>query len=161
MKAPWTQYLPNRELIPCLWLKRWANLPQAPEEEFSLSSSNVTGTLCFLSQVEWTPKCPDSKEGAMSLHCQKFRLVFHLTRWRHVWIPCGDHRESHRCQCHLDREPHIPMTPREAHRIKCFIRWRCLTSWKWIGVPISLCQIESETRSPASLPEASVLFCQA
>ena len=28
----------------------------------------MRGTLCFLSQVEWTPKGPDSKEGLISLH---------------------------------------------------------------------------------------------
>ena len=26
------------ELIPCLWLKRWASFPQAPQVEFSLSN---------------------------------------------------------------------------------------------------------------------------
>ena len=33
--------------------------------------------------------------------------------------------------------------------------------WKWIGIPISLLQLESEPSSPASPPEASVLSCQA
>ena len=33
--------------------------------------------------------------------------------------------------------------------------------WKWIGIPISLFQLESEPWSPASPPEASVLSCQA
>ena len=32
---------------------------------------------------------------------------------------------------------------------------------KWLGIPISLCQLESEPRSPDSPPEASVLSCQA
>ena len=32
---------------------------------------------------------------------------------------------------------------------------------KWIGIPISLFQLESETLSPASPPESSVLYCQA
>ena len=36
-------------------------------------------TLCFLSQVEWTVRGPDSKEGLISLQCLKFRLIFHLT----------------------------------------------------------------------------------
>ena len=43
---------------------------------FSLSSRYVRGTLCFLSQVEWTPRGPDSKEGPISLEWLKFRLVF-------------------------------------------------------------------------------------
>ena len=41
--------------------------------------SYVRGTLCFLSQVEWTLRDPDSKEGRTSLLWLKFRLVFHLT----------------------------------------------------------------------------------
>ena len=46
--------------------------------EFSLSNSYVRGTLCFLSQVEWNARDPDSKEGRISLQWLKFRLVFHL-----------------------------------------------------------------------------------
>ena len=33
--------------------------------------------------------------------------------------------------------------------------------WKWIGIPISLFQLESEPWCPASPPEASILSCQA
>ena len=46
--------------------------------EFSLSNKYVRGTLCFLSQVEWTARDPDSKEGRISVKWLKFRLVFHL-----------------------------------------------------------------------------------
>ena len=46
--------------------------------EFSLSNSYVRGTLCILSQVEWTARDPDSEEGRISLQWLKFRLVFHL-----------------------------------------------------------------------------------
>ena len=35
--------------------------------EFSLSNRYVKGSLCFLSQVEWTVRDPDSKEGWTSL----------------------------------------------------------------------------------------------
>ena len=70
---------------------------------------------------------PDSKEGQISLQWLKIRLVFHVTRWRDVWIPCGDARESRRSPSHLDRGNHITLTPREAHGIQCFQRWRCLT----------------------------------
>ena len=71
--------VPSWELIPCLWLKIWANFPPAPQVEFSLSNRYVRGNLCFLSQVEWTARDPDSKEGRISLQWLKFRLVFHLT----------------------------------------------------------------------------------
>ena len=91
------------ELIPCLWLKRSANFPQAPQEEFSLHNRYVRGTLGFLSQVEWSPRGPDSKEGRISLQWPKFRVLFHLTRWRDVWIPCGVPRERRWSPPHLDR----------------------------------------------------------
>ena len=119
--------VPSWELIPSLWLKIWANFPPAPQVEFSFSNRYVRGTLCFLSQVEWTTRDPESKEGLISLHCLKFRLVFHLTRWRDVWIPCGVPRESLRSPPHLDRGNHITLTPREAHGIQGFKRWWCLT----------------------------------
>ena len=42
-------------------------LSQSTSRGFSLSSRDVRGTLCFLSQVEWTLRGPDSKEGPISL----------------------------------------------------------------------------------------------
>ena len=95
--------VPSWELIPCLWLKIWANFPRAPQVEFSLCNRYVSGTMCFLSQVEWIARDPDSKEGRIILQSLKFRFVFHLTRWSDVWIPCGDPRESHSSPPHLDR----------------------------------------------------------
>ena len=50
-------------MIPCLRLKRYANFLQALQEEPSLRNRYVTGTLCFLPEVEWTPRCPDSKKA--------------------------------------------------------------------------------------------------
>ena len=50
---------------------------------------------------------PDTKEGWIYLKCLKFRLAFHVTRWRDVWIPCIDPRESRRSPPHLDRGNHI------------------------------------------------------
>ena len=91
------------------------------------SATGVRGTLCFLSQVEWTARDPDWKEGRISLQCLKFRLVFHLTRWRDVWIPCGDHRESDSSPSHLESGNHITLIPREAHGIQGFKRWWWLT----------------------------------
>ena len=44
--------------------------------EFSLSNRYVRGTLCFLYQVEWTARDPDSKEGRNSLQWLKFRPCF-------------------------------------------------------------------------------------
>ena len=44
-----------------------SQISQAPQEEPSLRNRYVRGTLCFLPQVEWTARCPDSKEGRVSL----------------------------------------------------------------------------------------------
>ena len=38
------------------------------------------GTLTLLPQVEWIPRCTDSKEGRISLQGLECRLVFHLTK---------------------------------------------------------------------------------
>ena len=48
--------------------------------EFSLSNRYVRGTMCFLSQVEWTVRDPDSEKGRISLQWLKFRFVFNLAR---------------------------------------------------------------------------------
>ena len=39
-----------------------SHLSKAPQEEFSLRNMCVRGTLCFLLQGKWTPRCPDWKE---------------------------------------------------------------------------------------------------
>ena len=119
--------LPSWELIPCLLLKRWASFPQAPQVKISLSNRYERGTLCCLSQLEWTARDPNSKEGRILMQWLKFRLVFHFTRSSNVWIPCGDPRESHSPPPHLDRGNHIILIPREAHGIQGFKRWRGLT----------------------------------
>ena len=78
--------------------------------------------------LKWNvPREALHQKGWISLQWLKFRLVFHVTRWRDVWVPCGDHGESRRSPPHLDRGNHITLTPREAHGIQCFKRWRCLT----------------------------------
>ena len=103
---------------------------------------------------------PDSKEGQISLQSLKFRLVFHVTRWRDVWIPCGDPRESRRSPPHLDRgESHHFDTWRGTRNSLLQKVTMPYSSWEWIGIPISLFQLESEPRSPASPPDASVLSC--
>ena len=61
-----------------------ANFPQAPQEEASPSNRHVKGPLSLLPQVEWTPRCPDTKECWISLQWLECRLVFHLTRRRDV-----------------------------------------------------------------------------
>ena len=96
------------ELIPCLWLKRWASFPQAAQVEVSLS--NIVGerdTVFSVSSGMYRER-PDSKEGRISLQWLKFRLLFHVTSWRDVWILCGDPRGNPSSPPHLDRGPHIP-----------------------------------------------------
>ena len=37
----------------------------------------LRGTLSLLPQVEWAPRCPDSKEGLISLQWLECSLIFH------------------------------------------------------------------------------------
>ena len=53
-------------------------LSKGPQEEASLSNRYVRGTLSLQPQVEWTPRCPDLKEGQIALQWLECRLVFHL-----------------------------------------------------------------------------------
>ena len=153
--------IPRWELIPCIWLKIWANFPPAPQVEFSLSNRYVRGTLCFLSQVACTPRDPDSKEGR---------------------LPCSGLNSG---SCCISKDEGMTESPVETLEKAVVLRliwiggitslytsrgtWNSrlqketmpYSSWKWIGIPISLFQLESEASSPASPPEASVLFCQA
>ena len=45
-----------------------------------LSNSYVRRTLSLPPQVEWTPRCPDSKKSWISLQWLECRHIFHLTR---------------------------------------------------------------------------------
>ena len=106
------------------------NFPQAPEQEASLSYRYLRGTLSFLPQVEWTPRCRDSKYGRISLQWLECRLVFHLPRWRDVWIPYGDFRENPSSLPHFHRRPHISLKIREALVVQCVKRTTSLTPLK-------------------------------
>ena len=149
------------ELIPCLWLKRWATYPQAPQEESSLSNRYVRGSLCFLSQVEWTPRCPDSKEGRFPCSGLNSGSSFISQDESFSEFPVETLEKAVGLCLNWTGASH-PFDPSRGtwnsmlHKMKIPD-----SSWKRIGIPISLCQLESETRSPASPPEASVLFCQA
>ena len=79
-KAPRTPYRSKMRADSLSLTEEVSQLSTSTSRGVSLSSRDVRGTLCFLSQVEWTPRGPDSKEGRISLQCLKFRLIFHLTR---------------------------------------------------------------------------------
>ena len=57
-----------------------SQLSKKLQQEASLSNRYVRKTLGLLPQVEWTPRCPDSKEAQISLQWLEYRLIFHLTR---------------------------------------------------------------------------------
>ena len=153
--------VPRWELIPCLWLNIWANFPPAPQVEFSLGNRYVSRTLCFLSQLEWTARDPDSKEGWNSLQWLKFRLVFHLTRLRDVWILCGDPRENPSFPPHLESVPHISWHLESLVVFNASQVTSPDSSWKFIGIPRSFWKLERDAWSPTSPPEACVLSLQA
>ena len=55
-------------------------IPHNTRQMARLPLGNSRDSLRHLSQVEWTPRGPDSKEGTISLQWFKFSLVFHPTR---------------------------------------------------------------------------------
>ena len=57
------------------------NLTQIPYN-YTVEVTNGFKELDLINRVkvEWTPRCPDSKEGRVSLQWIKCRLIFHLTR---------------------------------------------------------------------------------
>ena len=69
----------RRALIARILLKKLATFPQAPQEEPSLSSRYVRGTLNLLPNVQWIPRFPDLKESRNSLQWLECSLIFHLT----------------------------------------------------------------------------------
>ena len=149
------------ELIPCLWLNIWANFPPATQVKFSFSNRYVRGTLCFLSQgngpretltkkkaglpysgVNSGSFCISRDEGMSESPVETLEKAIVL---RVIWIGGIQHFDTSR-GTRYSRLQNVTMPD---------------SFWKWIGIPISLFQLESEPWSPASLPEASVLSCQA
>ena len=60
-------------------IKEVGHIPTTPQEEPSLSSWYVRGTLNLLRHVQWIPRLPESKESRISLQWLECRLVFLLT----------------------------------------------------------------------------------
>ena len=79
-KAPCTTYRPKMRADSLSLTEEVCQLSTNTSREFSLSRRDVKVTLCFLSQVEWTPRGRDLKEGTISLWWLKCRLVLHVTR---------------------------------------------------------------------------------
>ena len=138
----------RRERVPRILLKKKANFPQAPQEYPSLSSRYVRGSLSLLPQLEWILRCPDSKECRISLQWLECRLVFHRTRKSYVWIPCGESSERPRCPPHLDSVLTSVDTSRGKRSSVLQKLMMPDSSWKLIGIPISLCELEKETWTP-------------
>ena len=65
-------------------IKEIGHIPTTPQEEPSLSSRYVRGTLNLLCQVQWIPRFPEWKESGISLPWLECRLVFLLTIQRDV-----------------------------------------------------------------------------
>ena len=60
-------------------IKEVGHIPTTPQEEPSLSSRYVRGTLNLLRHVQWIPRFPELKESRISLQWLECRLVFLLT----------------------------------------------------------------------------------
>ena len=60
-------------------IKEVGHIPTTPQEQSSLSSRYVRGTLNLLRHVQWIPRFPESKERRISLQWLECRLIFLLT----------------------------------------------------------------------------------
>ena len=72
--------LSHDESLSLYWTEEVSQRSTSTSRGVFPQQSGCERDLCSLSQVEWTPRCLDSKEGPISLEWLKFRLVFHLTR---------------------------------------------------------------------------------
>ena len=63
MKAACTPYRPKMTADSLSFTEEVRHFPQALQEEFALRNRDVRGTLCFLSQVEWTPRSPHQNKA--------------------------------------------------------------------------------------------------
>ena len=120
--------VPSWELIPCLWLKIWANFIPAPQVEFFLSNRYLRGTLCFLSHVEWSARDTDSKEG---------------------WISCSGLNSA---LCFIAQDEGMSESPVDTLEKAVFLRLI------WIGGITSLWYLERHTEFKASKGDYAWLF---
>ena len=79
-KAPCTSYRLEMRADSLALTEEVSQLSTSTTRDASLSNRYVRWALSLLPPVEWTPRCPDSKEGWISLHWLECRLIFHHTR---------------------------------------------------------------------------------
>ena len=157
-KVPCTTYHLKMRADSLSWLKGQPTIPKHLKWSFPSAICWWEGLCAFclkwnVPQEPWLKRRPDFPQWL------KFRLVVHVTRWRDVWIPCGKPRESRRSR--------VIWTGGNTSLWHLESTWNSMfqkvtmpySSWKWIGIPISLFQLESESPSPASPPDAPVLSC--
>ena len=109
--------------------------------EFSLSNRYVRRTLCFLSQVEWIARDPDSKEGRISLQSLKFRLEFHLKDEGMSEYPVETLEKAIVLRLIWIGESHHFDTSRGTWNSRLQKVTMPDSFLKWIGIPISLFQL--------------------
>ena len=112
-------------------------------------------------QVKWTPRCPDSNEGEISMQSLNACSSFISQDERISESPIKTLQKA--------VGPHL-ISERGLISL-CTLRgtWSSLlqmltmpdNSWIFLGIPISHCQLESDPRCHSSLQEASVLSLQA
>ena len=88
--------------------------------EFSLSNRYVRGTLCFLSQVEWTARDPDTKKAG---------------------FPCSALNSG---SCFISQDEGMSESPVET------LEKAVVLSFIWIGGITSLCYLERHREFKAS-----------
>ena len=149
------------ELIPCLWLKIWANFPPAPQRSPPSAIGMWEGPWVFC--LKWS-----GYRDYLTRNKVGFPWSGLNAGTSFIW---QDERMSESCVEILE-ETLVPrlictggLTSLETSRGLWSSRFQKLmrlhSSWKLIEIPISLWKLERDPWSPSSPPQVSALSCQA
>ena len=79
----------------------------------------VRGTLCFMLQAKWTPRCPDYKEVQIYLQRRHAFSSFISQDERMSESPVETLEKSPRPPLHLKMGPNMPLTTRKPRGVHC------------------------------------------
>ena len=71
-------------------------------------------------EIPWLERSPNFPAEASCM------LIVHITRWKDVWFPCRDPRNSPSPPLHLKNGANMLFTTRKPRGVHCFKFWWCL-----------------------------------
>ena len=161
MKVPGTPYHLEMRADSLTLNEDVSQLSTRSSKEFSLRNMYVRGTLCVMLQAKCTSRCPDSKEGQITL--QRLNSCSSFISQDETMSECPVKTLQNAIGRHLiSKKPLTFLCNVERHATFTALNYdNACTSWILLGIPISLCQLESDSRSHSSLLEVSVFSWQA